>query len=830
MADRYEIREEIGKGGLGAVYRAFDTQLQRDVAMKRVLTTEHGSQDEVQKAADNLLAEAQTLSTLNHPNIVTVFDVGQDDKGGFVVMELLNGETLDDTVARGVLTQEDFVEVVAQTMEALIAAQAASVLHRDLKPTNVMVIWQASGKFQTKILDFGLAKLTKTPSVQTMDQDDAVMGSIYFMAPEQFERGELDERTDMYAIGCVYYFAMTGQYPFRGETAPQVMNAHLQHRITSLEKLRPDLSPSICQWVMWLINRKMENRPSSAREALERFPQNPEPPGQAQEEVLQAIPVEEAPHGATTGVHVVAAPVAGAAPPSGMVITHHPDGSVSQELVVGPAQPKRTALKILIGISMLVLLILVGVIVSKKMTTTKEAARLATLAGQKEPSGTVKDIELAMKYLIDRKDRYGLEQKGQARDILMTLSGDGIEAELINLLSSGGAPTSASRMYISQSLAGRDSKKAVPTMLVVVASSKASESEKKMILIAVRGIATDEHTAAVLEALGGNHSPEVRAMFENILLAIYARKPRDEANIGPLLAQVSRTSGDERRSLFHVLGTLGGNLVLTRLKSIFSDSGAKADQYDAMTGLLSWQDRGVVPILDEIIENTDDRALKAAAARALARVVSLPAPGKPDQLVATWKAALDLTEKGTDAQRVFTAVADMPTPESRQLITDLKKDPKLKKIAEHYEGLLNEVAGRAKDLSPSELLPAAGANQVRGELGGVDFDEETSAFVNWRLPDTWFSFHFKVREAGSYDVEVMQSYITEGASQFQVILGDKAAVVKARATNVWEEYKPARVELGVDLESGKIYTLHLRAKGTTQPRMMNVKGIKLVKR
>jgi hypothetical protein len=831
MADRYEIREEIGKGGLGAVYRAFDTQLQRDVAMKRVLTTDQGSQEEVQKAADNLLAEAQTLSTLNHPNIVTVFDVGQDAKGGFVVMELLNGETLDDTVARGVLTQDDFIEVVSQTMEALIAAQAANVLHRDLKPTNVMVIWQASGKFQTKILDFGLAKLTKTPSVQTMDQDDAVMGSIYFMAPEQFERGELDERTDMYAIGCVYYFALTGQYPFRGETAPQVMNAHLQHRVTSLEKLRPDLSPSICQWVMWLINRKMENRPASAREAMERFPQNPEPPGQAQEEVLQAIPVEEAPHGATTGVHVVAAPVAGAAPPSSMVITHHPDGSVSQQLAGAPPapQPKRKALKILLAISMVVLLGLVGVIVSKKMTATKEAARLATLAGSKDPEGTVDDIDLAMKYLIDRKGQYGLEQKGQARDILMTLKGDGIEAELIDLLSSGGAPTSASRMYISQSLAGRDSKKAVPAMLNLV-NGAASEPEKKVILSAVRGIATDEHTDAVLQALGGNHSAEVRAMFENILLAIFARKPRDEANIGPLLSRVSTTSGDERRSLFRVLGTLGGDLVLTRLKSIFSDSGAKADQYDAMTGLLNWQDRGVVPILDEIIENTDDRALKAAAARALARVVSLPAPGKPEELVATWKRALDLTEKGTDAQRIFTAVVDMPTPESRQFVADLKKEPKFKTMAGQFEGLLNEVAGKAKDLSPSELLPAVGADQVRGEMGGVDFDEETDAFVNWRLPETWFSFHLKVREAGTYDVEVMQSYITEGASQFQVILGDKSAIAKARATNVWEEYKPVRVELGVALEPGKIYTVYLRAKGTTQPRMMNVKGIKLVKR
>ena len=135
-------------------------------------------------------------------------------------MELLKGETLDETVERGVLTAEDFKEVVYQTMEGLIAAQANNVIHRDIKPTNIMLIWQASGKFQLKILDFGLAKFSKAPSVQTMDQDDAVMGSIFFMAPEQFERAELDARTDLYQMGCVYYNALTGQYPFNGETAP----------------------------------------------------------------------------------------------------------------------------------------------------------------------------------------------------------------------------------------------------------------------------------------------------------------------------------------------------------------------------------------------------------------------------------------------------------------------------------------------------------------------------------------------------------------------------------------------------------------------------------
>ena len=101
MSNRYEIREQIGKGGLGAVYKALDTQLQREVAIKRVLSPGHATEEEIRESAAKLIAEAQTLSSLNHPNIVTVFDVGQDEAGGFVVMELLRGETLDETVERG---------------------------------------------------------------------------------------------------------------------------------------------------------------------------------------------------------------------------------------------------------------------------------------------------------------------------------------------------------------------------------------------------------------------------------------------------------------------------------------------------------------------------------------------------------------------------------------------------------------------------------------------------------------------------------------------------------------------------------------------------------
>ncbi len=309
MSDRYKIQEKIGQGGLGAVYRAFDTQLKREVALKRILTPEEANPDELDEAAEKLMQEATVMSSLSHPNIVTVYDVGQDETGVFVVMELLKdekkqGETLDETVARGLMTLTDFSEVVNQTLEALIAAQDVNMLHRDLKPSNIMVIWRPSGKFQIKVLDFGLAKIADSPSVQTIDQGDAILGSIYFMAPEQFERQKLDARTDMYAMGAIYYFCLTGKYPFDGDSAPQVMAAHLQHKVKPLKEARPDLPDEVCQWVMWLINRDMKRRPKDAHEALERFPPiagtasgpvavSAAPP--PQEEVVEAVLVDEAP-------------------------------------------------------------------------------------------------------------------------------------------------------------------------------------------------------------------------------------------------------------------------------------------------------------------------------------------------------------------------------------------------------------------------------------------------------------------------------------------------------------------------------------------------------
>lgn len=271
MEDRYEIIGKIAQGGLGSVYKARDVRMSRDVAIKRILVGDTSITDE---ATRQLIKEASALASLQHPNIVTIYDVGKDEEGPFVVMELLTGQTLEEIINNASFTWADFRELAMQSLEALIAAQELHIVHRDIKPGNIMLTWLPSGKFQVKVVDFGLAKLSAKPSLQTIDQSDGVFGSIYFMGPEQFERIPIDQRVDLYALGCVFYYALTGTYAFDGENAIEVMASHLQHHVVPIENVRAGIPLWACNWIMWLINRQAADRPNSAREALQLFMQN----------------------------------------------------------------------------------------------------------------------------------------------------------------------------------------------------------------------------------------------------------------------------------------------------------------------------------------------------------------------------------------------------------------------------------------------------------------------------------------------------------------------------------------------------------------------------
>jgi serine/threonine protein kinase len=217
--------------------------------------------------------EAMTTAALQHPNIVTIFDYGIDAEGAFVVMELIEGETLEEVLTRGPLQFADFHRFARQTLEAIVAAHAVGLIHRDLKPGNFMISRSATaGLFNVKILDFGLAKYLDEPKPQSMDHLNSLMGSVHYMAPEQFQRLPLDQRTDLYSLGCIFYESVTGHAAFDGANVSELIDAHLKTEPFSMKYLRQDISPDLELWINRLLEKSPEGRTPSAAEALRTLP------------------------------------------------------------------------------------------------------------------------------------------------------------------------------------------------------------------------------------------------------------------------------------------------------------------------------------------------------------------------------------------------------------------------------------------------------------------------------------------------------------------------------------------------------------------------------
>ena len=213
----YEIIELVGAGGMGEVYKALDPRLNRTVAVK--ILHEHISDSP--EARTRFEREAQTIARLNNPHICVVYDVGRHEKTDFLVMELLDGETLARRLERGPLPLDQALRYAAEIADALDKAHRQGVTHRDLKPGNIMLT--RSG---LKLLDFGLAKLQQSRIVSSLSEaptkvdataEGTILGSIHYMAPEQLEGEETDSRTDIFAFGAVLHEMLTGRKAFEGK-------------------------------------------------------------------------------------------------------------------------------------------------------------------------------------------------------------------------------------------------------------------------------------------------------------------------------------------------------------------------------------------------------------------------------------------------------------------------------------------------------------------------------------------------------------------------------------------------------------------------------------
>ena len=267
----YKISESIGTGGMGEVYVATDITAGRKAALKLLPLRFTGDAERLKRFQQ----EAHAVVGLNHPNILTVYEIGKDHSTNYIASELIEGETLRQHLTRGRMELVEAVDVATQVASALVAAHNAGIVHRDIKPENIML--RPDG--YVKVLDFGIAKLAEQEVPVNMPRDEAlllvetnlgsILGTVRYMSPEQACGGQVDERTDIWTLGVVLYEMVTGHAPFTGDTPRDVMSSILEKEPAPLTSYNPHAPAELQQIIGKTLRKDREQRYQSARELLQ---------------------------------------------------------------------------------------------------------------------------------------------------------------------------------------------------------------------------------------------------------------------------------------------------------------------------------------------------------------------------------------------------------------------------------------------------------------------------------------------------------------------------------------------------------------------------------
>ncbi len=257
--DRYEILKLLGEGGMANVYLAFDTILEREVAVKVL----RGDLSNDEKFVRRFQREAISSSSLSHPNIVEMYDVGEEQGHYYIVMEYIKGKTLKSLIKKRVyLTMHEVIDIMIQLTKAIANAHESYIIHRDIKPQNVMILDNGL----IKITDFGIATLTNQ---MEMTHTNSIMGSVHYLPPEQANGGVATVKSDVYSLGILMYELLIGKVPFKGETAVEIALKHIKEDIPSVRKIKPDIPQSIENIILKACAKNPKNRYANANEMLE---------------------------------------------------------------------------------------------------------------------------------------------------------------------------------------------------------------------------------------------------------------------------------------------------------------------------------------------------------------------------------------------------------------------------------------------------------------------------------------------------------------------------------------------------------------------------------
>ena len=279
---RYEILSELGRGAMGVVYLARDPKIGRDVAIKTIKLADKAAEDEVEALRNRLVREAQSAGKLSHPGIVTIYDVDEEEGVSYIAMEYVRGQTLEHKLRdEGRLEDLDFVaHVLAETAEALDYAHGKGIIHRDVKPGNVMLADDGA----VKIMDFGIARVGSTKLTQT----GTVMGTPSYMSPEQVKGDELDGRSDEFSLGVIAYEMLTGKKPFHGDNLTSVIYKIVSTMPEPTTVASPWIAPGVDSVVLKALSKEPAERFASCTEFAEAF-RAAVGPAQAGEEDTQDV-------------------------------------------------------------------------------------------------------------------------------------------------------------------------------------------------------------------------------------------------------------------------------------------------------------------------------------------------------------------------------------------------------------------------------------------------------------------------------------------------------------------------------------------------------------
>jgi serine/threonine protein kinase len=259
---KYKVVGEIGRGAMGIVYKGIDPYIGRTVAIKTIRFDVVGQKFAMEEAQSRFLREARSAGNLNHPNIVTVYEVGEDAGITFIAMEYIEGASLDELLASGKkFSLEEIVELVCRTAEGLESAHRKGIIHRDIKPGNILI--DQEGK--PHIVDFGIARLSSS----TLTQANMVMGTPFYMSPEQIAGRPVDYRADIFSLGCIIYELLTSQKPFGGETVTTVIYKIINENPPPLRAVQKNLPEGLECVVNKALAKDPQSRYQSCRELIE---------------------------------------------------------------------------------------------------------------------------------------------------------------------------------------------------------------------------------------------------------------------------------------------------------------------------------------------------------------------------------------------------------------------------------------------------------------------------------------------------------------------------------------------------------------------------------